>query len=160
MRHKNASPSSLYIPLHIYQTCVSLNESKRRGKIQGTTERGTWAHRNQRWSNNSGHMSRTQARLRCKLRFSARGSTIWPRTSSPTSRTMHRAAGWSWWSISAAVCWTTSTAATRIGTARLLNVLACASNRPFLSILMGRYPLRSFEVTHSTRSLSSGIRLN
>ena len=27
--------------LHVYQDCVSLNESKRRGKIQGTTERGT-----------------------------------------------------------------------------------------------------------------------
>src|SRR5580765_6290209 len=31
----------VYIPLHSKQICVSLNESKRRGKIQGTTERGT-----------------------------------------------------------------------------------------------------------------------
>jgi hypothetical protein len=38
-----------------------------------------------------------------------------------------------------------------------LIVLACASNRPAFN--SGRYPLRSQELAHSTRSLSSGIRL-
>src|SRR5713226_475123 len=35
------SPADVHIPLHVYQECVSLNGSKRRGKIQGMTEKGT-----------------------------------------------------------------------------------------------------------------------
>ena len=38
--------------------------------------------------------------------------------------------------------------------------LACASNRPAVASESGRYSLRSHELTHSARSLSSGLRLN
>jgi hypothetical protein len=38
---KSPHTKVFHFALHIYQNCVSLNVSKRRGIIQGTTERGT-----------------------------------------------------------------------------------------------------------------------